>query len=74
MVVDRKVLRDKQWWVDTIEDILMFYKDLQHYKKPGNTDTLIKRVEESKKRKKRYEQKPLDQFMLISDDEDNNSD
>ena len=65
------VLRDKQWWIDTLEDILMFYKDLQYYKKPGNTDELIKRVEDSKKRKKKIEQKPLDQFMLISDEEDN---
>ena len=65
------VLRDKQWWTNIIEDILRFYRDLQHFKKPGNTDDLVKRVEESKKRKKKATTKPLDEFMLISDEEDN---
>ena len=65
------VLRDKQWWTNIIEDILRFYRDLQHFKKPGNTDELVTRVEESKKRKKKRTTKPLDEFMLISDEEDN---
>ena len=65
------VLRDKQWWTNIIEDILRFYRALQHFKKPGNTDDLVKRVEESKKRKKKATTKPLDEFMLISDEEDN---
>ena len=65
------VLRDKQWWTNIIEDILRFYRDLRHFKKPGNTDELVTRVEESKKRKKKRTTKPLDEFMLISDEEDN---
>jgi len=65
------VLRDKQWWTGIIEEILKFYRDLQHYKKPGNTDELVKRVEQSKKRRKKTVVKPLDEFVLISDEEDN---
>jgi len=63
------VRRDKQWWLDTIEDVLAFYRDLQMYKKPGNTDALIKKVELSKKRRKRTITKPPEDFILVSDDE-----
>jgi len=64
------VKRDNQWWLDTIEDVLAFYRDLQMYKKPGNTASLIEKVELSKKRKKRVVRKPPEDFILVSDEEE----
>lgn len=63
------VERDKSWWNDSIEKILDFYNDLLFYRKEENIQELKNRVLESKKRKKKC--KPLEEFCLISDDEDN---
>ena len=63
------VHRDKTWWNETIADILKFSKDLEFYKKDDNSKILKEIVEKSKKRKKREEPKPLDKFLLLSDDE-----
>ena len=65
------VKRDKVWWIENIDKILKFYNDLNYFK--NNTEKLEelkKRVELSKKRKKKIQIKPLDDFQLISDDED----
>ena len=68
------VKRNKIWWIETIDKILTFYNDLNYYKNNSEKlEELKKRVELSKKRKKRgnwTEIKPLDDFQLISDDED----
>ena len=68
------VKRNKIWWIETIDKILTFYNDLNYYKNiPSELEELKKRVELSKKRKRRgnwTEIKPLDDFQLISDDED----
>ena len=63
------VHRDKTWWNETIADILKFSKDLEFYKKDDNSKILKEIVEKSKKRKRREEPKPLDKFLLLSDDE-----
>jgi len=65
------VHRDKDWWIDKIDKILDFYNDLLMYKNdPNKLEELKRKVEQSKKRKKKVEIKPLDEFQLISDDED----
>ena len=66
------VKRDKQWWIEKIESIGKFYKDLLYYRDGNNVEVLQKRVQESKKRKKKYTNKPVEEFLLISDEEDNN--
>ena len=66
------VQRNKEWWYETIDKILLFYKDLLHYKNDENElNQLKERVILSKKRKKRFEAIPLNEFQLISDEEDN---
>jgi putative phage-type endonuclease len=66
------VVRDKQWWLENMEHILSFYKDLLYYKGVGNVDELRNKVEEEIQRKKKRKQTEvlLDSFLLISDDED----
>lgn len=65
------VHRDKDWWIEKIDKILTFYNDLIHYKNDAvELEELKKRVEFSKKRRKKTVFKPLDEFQLISDDED----
>jgi len=65
------VERSKEWWVESIDKILHFYNDLQYYKNPENLKLLKDRIELSKKRKKKIELLPLNEFQLCSDDEDN---
>jgi len=66
------VQRDKKWWIETIDKILKFYNDLNHYRTDSEElGKLKKRIDETKKRKKKIEIVPLDKFQLISDDEDN---
>jgi putative phage-type endonuclease len=65
------VKRDHQWWIDKIEDIGKFYKDLLYYKEGTNVEILKQRVLESKKRKRKFENKPVEEFLLVSDEEDN---
>ena len=66
------VTRDNKWWMNTIGSILNFYSDLIHYKEnPDELEKLKKRIEESKKRKKKVELKLMNEFQLISDEEDN---
>lgn len=65
------VKRDEQWWIENIEAIGQFYKDLLYYKEGTNVEILKQRVLESKKKKKKFEDKPVDEFLLISDEEDN---
>ena len=65
------VRRNKSWWTESIDKILDFYNDLLFYRKEENIQELKDKVTESKKRKKKTVFKPLDEFMLVSDDEDN---
>ena len=65
------VKRDQQWWIEHIEAIGKFYKDLLYYKEGTNVEILKQKVLESKKKKKKFEEKPVDEFLLISDEEDN---
>ena len=65
------VQRDKDWWIDKIDKILQFYKDLLHYKNDENElEALKNRILESKKRKKRIEIPPMNDFQLITDDDE----
>ena len=56
---------------DDIIDISPTPEKVINTVKPANTDELVTRVGESKKRRKKETSKPLDEFMLISDEEDN---
>ena len=64
------VKRDKKWGIDVIDKILEFYNDLNKCKcDTEELENLKKRVELSKKRKKRHNPIPINEFDLISDDE-----
>ena len=66
------VKRDREWWINSIDKILDFYKDLLHYRNdPDELQILKDRILQSKKRKKKVESQPLTNFQLISDEEDN---
>lgn len=64
------VVRDNDWWIDNIGDILTFYNDLLYYR--NNVDELKEKVAKEKARKpKKTPIIPLKEMMLLSDDEDN---
>ena len=64
------VVRDRCWWTETIEHILRFYTDLKMYK--SSTDKLNELKQQiGMKKKRNVKVVPLDEFILISDDEDN---
>jgi putative phage-type endonuclease len=63
--------RDYNWWNENVEHILKFYTDLQTYKSdPTKLIELKKIIAESKKRKSKKEI-VINEFSLISDEEDN---
>jgi len=62
------VKRDRGWWNSMIGEILRFSKDLEFYKKDDNIKILKEKIENSKKRKKKAEPKPLENFLLVGDD------
>ena len=64
------VVRDRCWWNETVEHILKFYTDLKMYKSSSDKLQELKSIVGSKK-KRNVKEVPLDNFMLISDDEDN---
>ena len=64
------VVRDKQWWSENVEKILLFYNDLLSYKdNPEKIQQLKDTITQQKKRKRKEEPKPLDPFQLLSDEE-----
>lgn len=62
------VMRDREWWIDNVEHILTFYKDLLYYREGDNKQILKDRIAEKKKKKKTM-MIELDDFILLSDDE-----
>ena len=62
--------RDYTLWNENVEHILKFYDDLQIYKSSPEKISELK-AEIAKKKKRVVKEAPLDQFSLISDDEDN---
>ena len=62
--------RDRNWWNENVEHILKFYTDLKMYKSTPEKISELK-SEIAKKKKRNVKEVPLDEFMLISDDEDN---
>ena len=64
------IQRDYQWWNENIEHILKFYTDLKMYKSTPEKISELK-AEIAKKKKRNIKEVPLNEFMLISDDEDN---
>ena len=66
------VKRDKEWWNNVVGDIYQFYNDLLYYKSDNNVEILKKRVAEKNSKKKVYHVADvIDDFCLISDEEDN---
>ena len=63
--------RDYNWWNDNVEHILKFYTDLQMYKSDPNKLIELKNNIAQTKKKRKIKEVPLDNFMLISDEEDN---
>ena len=64
------IQRDYQWWNANVEHILKFYTDLKMYKSTPEKISELK-AEIAKKKKRNIKEVPLNEFMLISDDEDN---
>ena len=64
------IQRDYQWWNENVEHILKFYTDLKMYKSTPEKISELK-AEIAKKKKRNIKEVPLNEFMLISDDEDN---
>ena len=64
------IQRDYQWWNENVEHILKFYNDLNMYKSSTEKMKELK-AEIAKKKKRNVKDIPLDDFMLISDEEDN---
>tara|TARA_Y100000817_G_scaffold69584_1_gene52985 strand:+ start:6072 stop:7244 length:1173 start_codon:yes stop_codon:yes gene_type:complete len=65
------VKRDHNWWIESIDKILSFYKDLLYYRNDQDALQVLKnRIQDSKKRKKKVEVQPMNEFQLISDNED----
>ena len=62
--------RDRNWWNGNVEHILKFYTDLKMYKSTPEKISELK-TEIAKKKKRNVKKVPLNDFMLISDDEDN---
>ena len=62
--------RDRNWWNENVEHILKFYTDLKMYKSTPEKISELK-AEIAKKKKRNIKEVPLNEFMLISDDEDN---
>ena len=68
------VKRDQQWWLENVENIYEFYKDLLYYKKDNNLEILKNKVAGEKSKKPMYHvAEVIDDFCLISDEEDNNN-
>ena len=67
------VLRDKVWWSENVNNIYEYYKDLLYYKKDNNIEILKQKMKEEKSKKPVYHIKEsiVDDFCLISDEEDN---
>ena len=66
------VKRDNDWWVETVGMILKFYNDLLYYKNDENLKELKAKVELAKKKtRKNKPVEPLQDYLLISEDEDN---
>tara|TARA_Y100000768_G_scaffold388507_1_gene384828 strand:+ start:127 stop:1275 length:1149 start_codon:yes stop_codon:yes gene_type:complete len=65
------VHRNHQWWIDNIEHILHFYNDLLFYK--NNPENIQQLKDKITKKGKKIKTKviPLEDFMLLSDEEDN---
>ena len=64
------IQRDYKWWNGNVEHILKFYTDLKMYKSTPEKISELK-AEIAKKKKRNVRVVPLNDFMLISDDEDN---
>ena len=66
------VKRNREWWSNSVVDIYQFYKDLLYYKTDDNVEILKKKVAEKNSKKKVYHvAQVIDDFCLISDEEDN---
>ena len=66
------VKRNREWWSNSVVDIYQFYKDLLYYKTDDNVEILKKKVAEKNSKKKVYHVADvIDDFCLISDEEDN---
>ena len=66
------VTRNKAWWNENVENIYNYYKDLLFYKKDNNIEILKKKVDGEKGKKIYYiKEDNIDDFCLISDEEDN---
>ena len=68
------VTRDKAWWAENVNNIYEYYRDLLFYKKDNNINILKDKLKEENSKKRVYHIKEtIDDFCLISDDEDNSN-
>ena len=69
------VRRDKQWWLETVPEIIRFWDEVEHYRKVGNDEIVQKK--NSRKRGKRAKKEKVftiptldDSYQLMDSDED----
>ena len=51
------VHRDREWWLNTMPEIMNFWEDVEHYRKIGNDELVQKKLDKKNKRKKKKEEK-----------------
>uniref|UniRef100_A0A6C0BTP6 YqaJ viral recombinase domain-containing protein n=1 Tax=viral metagenome TaxID=1070528 RepID=A0A6C0BTP6_9ZZZZ len=51
------VLRDREWWMETMPKIIDFWEDVEHYRKIGNQSLIDKKLERKNKRKSKQKKK-----------------
>tara|TARA_B100000575_G_scaffold290196_1_gene293410 strand:+ start:2863 stop:4131 length:1269 start_codon:yes stop_codon:yes gene_type:complete len=51
------VYRDRDWWLQTMPEILNFWEDVEHYRKIGNQELIDKKEERKKKRQSKKPEK-----------------
>ena len=47
------VHRDRDWWLNTMPEIMNFWEDVEHYRKIGNQELIQKKLDKQNKRKKK---------------------
>ena len=51
------VLRDRDWWIETMPKIIDFWEDVEYYRENGNQSLIDKKLERKNKRKKKKDEK-----------------
>ena len=68
------VRRDKEWWLETVPEIIRFWDEVEHYRKVGNDEVVQKKNARKRKKKDKIEKvftiPTLDDSFQIDSDDD----